>query len=131
MGWCAARIKLTLLCFNDNKGFNMFIRSVVFFMVILLVSCATEKPVNGFDSACLIFKEATTKNLNPEELGIYIAEELEKLGGQFASKEVNEVFHALFNVAPEERYGLFKQSAEYTLKRDWDCDAIKSLYQAR
>lgn len=89
-----------------------------------------ESPTNsnGFDSACLIFKEASKKNLNPEELGNYIATELDNMDEQVASKDVKEVYHALFNVNPGQRYSLFKQSAETTLKRSWDCPAMKDLY---
>ena len=109
----------------------MFTRSITLTAIIFLMSCSmgtSPKSTNGFDSACQIFKEASTKNLNPEELGNYIATELENMGDQLASKEVKEVYHALFNVNPTQRYSLFKQSAEITLKRNWDCQAMKDLY---
>ena len=41
---------------------------------------------------------------------------------QFSSKEVKELYHALFNANPNQQYDLFKQSAEITLKRKWDCE---------
>ena len=107
----------------------MFVKYIVFLAAIFIVSCSAEKPVNGFDSACLIFQEASTKNLNPEALGNYIAEELDKMATQAASEDVKDVYHALFNVAPEDRYGLFKESAESALKRKWDCDVMKKLYR--
>ena len=88
-----------------------------------------EKPTNGFDSACLIFQKAATKNLTPQELGNYIADEFDKMKVQMASEDVKEVYHALFNVEPTKRYGLFKESAEITLNRSWDCEAMKDLYQ--
>jgi len=62
-------------------------------------------------------------------LGNYIAGEIDKIGAQTASDDVKEVYHARFNVAPEDRYGLFKESAESALKRKWNCDVMKKMYQ--
>lgn len=110
----------------------MFVRNTTLFTIVFLMSCSmteNEKATNGFDSACLIFQEAATKNLDPVELGDYIAAELDKMEEQLASEEVKVVYHALFNVEPAKRYGLFKESAEITLNRSWNCNAIKELYQ--
>jgi len=109
----------------------MFTKGITLSAIIFLISCSMGTSLdstNGFDSACQIFKEASTKKLNPEELGNYIASELDNMGKQFASKEVKEVYHALFNVSPSQRYKLFKESAETTLKRNWNCQAMKDLY---
>jgi len=107
----------------------MFFKSITLFTMIFIISCSMQKSTNGFDSACLIFQEASTKNLNPEKLGSYISGELDKMDAQPASEDVKEVYHALFNVDPTERYGLFKESAERFLERNWDCSAMKELYQ--
>lgn len=110
----------------------MYLRSITLFTIIFLMSCSMgdkEKNLNGFDSACLIFQEAATKNLDPEALGNYIAMELDNMDEQPASKDVKAVYHALFNVDPAKRYDLFKESAEITLNRSWDCNAMKELYR--
>ncbi len=107
----------------------MFARTILFFMVIFLISCSIEKTTNGFDSACLIFQEASKKNLSPEDLGSYIAGELDKMEKQPSSEDVKEVYHALFNVDPANRYELFKESAEAALKRNWNCQIMKKLYR--
>lgn len=98
-------------------------------MVIFLASCSMKKTENGFDTTCLIFENAATESMSPEELGNYIAGELEGMGDQPALKDVKEVYHALFNVDPAERYSLFKESAESTLKRNWNCEAMRKLYR--
>lgn len=88
-----------------------------------------KKATNGFDSACSIFQKAATMKLNPQELGDYITTELDNMEVDVASDDVKEVYHALFNVDPTKRYELFKESAETTLNRSWDCDAMKALYK--
>jgi len=111
---------------------DMFYRSFTVFMLIFLISCSASKPKNGFDSICYIFEKASTKKLNPEELGRYIATELDTvIEGRPVSQDIKEVYYALFNVNPVERYGLFKESAESALKRRWDCEAMKAQYHEK
>ncbi len=101
-------------------------------VVLILASCRNEqyKSVdNGFDAACLIFQEAGTKNLDPVALGIYIAKKLDEMPEIKAANDVRATYHALFNADPAIRYDLFKQSAEISLKRNWDCSAVKQIYQ--
>jgi len=66
--------------------------------------------------------------LSPVELGIKISNELNKLDDQFALKDVKKLYKALFEVDPAMRYAVFKEAAEYKLKRKWDCDGIKAVY---
>ena len=68
--------------------------------------------------------------MSPEELGQFIADRLNNMPNQKAKIEVIEVYHALFNVDPAVRYQLFKESAEMTLGREWDCPAVKALYRS-
>ena len=110
----------------------MYLRNIVLATIIFLTSCSMGNEAsapNGFDSACLIFQQAAKKNLAPVEIGNYIAVELDNMDEQPASEDVKAVYHALFNVDPAKRYALFKESAEITLDRSWDCDAMKALYQ--
>ena len=69
----------------------MFRIKPILFTIILLMSCTTtEKGAasNGFDSACLIFQKAAAMHLNPQELGNYIAEELDNMKPQIASNHI-------------------------------------------
>jgi hypothetical protein len=108
------------------------IRIIRLFPFIFLVSCIathTQTVSNGFDAACNIFEEAGTKNLSPIELGAFIGSRLEDMSDLPGKEEVKSVYHSLFNVDPSKRYMLFKESAEISLKHDWDCAAMKEIYQ--
>lgn len=110
----------------------MYFKTPVLLTTLFLISCSINtniKTKNGFDTACLIFQHASTMKLSPQELGNYIANAINKMEHQKASDDVKQVYHALFNVSPNERYALFKESAEITLKRNWDCDAMKKMYK--
>lgn len=67
--------------------------------------------------------------LTPKDLGEAIANMINEMEHQKASEDVKQVYHALFNVSPNERYALFKESAEITLKRDWECKTMKKMYK--
>ncbi len=110
----------------------MFFKTPALLTTIFLISCSINtniKAKNGFDSACLIYQKASTMKLSPQELGDYIADNLNKLEHQKALEDVKNVYHALFNVSPKDRYALFKESAEITLKRSWDCNIMKKMYK--
>ncbi len=115
-----------------SRESKFMIRIIRFFPLIFLVSCITthtQMVSNGFDAACNIFEEAGTKNLSPIELGAFIDSRLNDMSDLPGKEEVKSVYHALFNVDPAERYLLFKESAEISLKHDWDCAAMKAIYQ--
>jgi len=110
----------------------MVFKNPILLSTIFLISCGINtniKTKNGFDSACLIFQKASTMKLKPQELGVHIEGELNKLKHQKALEDVKKVYHALFNVSPNERYTLFKESADITLKRSWDCNIMKEMYK--
>lgn len=110
----------------------MTIKILTLVATIILSPCGlseTVKLTNGFDAACLIFYEAEELDLSPQELGIHISTQLEKITDANGGKEVLSVYHAVFNISPRHRYNLFKESAETMLKRNWDCNSIKTLYE--
>ena len=94
---------------------------------MLLISAPTLfKPKAGFDEMCIIFTEATNRNISGQKLSEYIDENVRK---RINSIDAIEVYSIILQVDPKERYALFKQSAEYSLKREWDCSAIEKLLQ--
>jgi len=44
-----------------------------------------------------------------------------------SDKDAVTTHSIIFQVSPDERYKIFKESAEYSLKRKWECAAIKEL----
>lgn len=104
------------------------------FISLSTIPCshASDTPdVNGFDTACDIFKQASQKNLSPEELGQYIGDRLKSMPEQKAKQDAIDTYDVLFQATPALRYQLFKESAEYSLKRKWHCEAIKKIYDMK
>jgi hypothetical protein len=118
-----------------QERFTVFFRSLTLFtqfiLVSILASCSADKgneSNNGFDAACVIVKEALSKNLTPDELVSYVADKLNSLDVKSSHHEVVALYHALFNADPDTRYNLFRESAEAALSRRWECDSIKQFY---
>ena len=94
--------------------------------VLLISAPALFKPKAGFDEMCDIFTEATRRNISGQLLSEYIDNNVKK---RINSIDAITVYSIILQVEPKERYALFKQSAEYSLKREWDCPAIEQLLQ--
>lgn len=103
----------------------MLKQKLIFLLLILSfsnISCANNEM--GFDEICRIYTEAVNSSMKKEQLSDYIFSNVQK---RVKVKDALEVHDMIFQVAPEERYKIFKQSAELSLKRSWDCQAINEL----
>ncbi len=78
----------------------------------------------GFDEICRIYTEAVNSSMKKEQLSDYIFKNVQSRINVKGALEVHDI---IFQVEPEKRYKLFKQSAELSLKRKWDCPAVKLL----
>ncbi len=80
----------------------------------------------GFDEICRIYTEAVNSSMKNEQLSDYIFKNIQK---RVNNKDALDVHDMIFQLAPAERYKIFKQSAEMSLKRNWDCPAVKQLLE--
>ena len=86
------------------------------------IAFANEKL--GFDEICRIYTEAVNSSMKKEQLSDYI---FNNVKNRVNVQDALDVHDAIFQLAPAERYGIFKQSAEMSLKRNWDCPAVEAL----
>jgi len=112
---------------TGRKG--MFFRKLIQAILICAYSlCAhaaeSTNNVSGFDTICQIYTEAVNSSMTKEQLSHYIFNNVES---RVKSTDALEAHTAVFNLEPARRYSIFKQSAEYSLKKKWDCEAVKKL----
>jgi len=88
-----------------------------------LGSCSSSHN-NGFDEVCLIFQEAKGLHKPLNETLSYITDNINK---RVKQGDAHEAFNALVNAMPSERYSLFKQTAEASLKHAWDCPDMNAI----
>lgn len=98
------------------------------FLTILLLStysltCYSENEA-GFDEICRIYTEAHNSNMSINVLSSYIFNNIKK---RVSSNDALEAHDVVMNTDSITRYTLFKGSAEYTLKRPWDCLPMKAV----
>jgi len=46
---------------------------------------------------------------------------------RITEKDALQAYSAIFQLDADTRYDIFKKSAEYSTKREWNCDSMKKL----
>ena len=94
--------------------------------ISLLVSCldAAHADQEGFDAICKIYTEVLNSKMGAREGSQYIYNNIIKRVHDNDALNAHDLLHM---VPPEKRYSIFKDSAENSLKRNWDCVAMKKL----
>ncbi len=100
--------------------------TIIFIVLFFFANSAVSSKIHDFDVICQIFTEAQNSSFNKEQLNRYIEENVKD---RIRSKDVKDAYYSIFHLVPEKRYAIFKQAAELTLKREWDCQAAKKLIQ--
>lgn len=95
--------------------------TIIFIWTCSIVAFASDQ---GFDEICRIYTEAQNSSMQKEQLSSYIFDNVKK---RVNNKDALDAHDVVFLADPKERYSLFKQSAELSLKRSWDCPAVKAL----
>ena len=67
---------------------------------------------------------AKNTGFDKEKRSAYIQENIKN---RTSSKELRDTYNIIFNVSPNERYSIFKKSAEQATKKLWDCPAAKEF----
>ena len=108
----------------------MFYRSIITLSLIFITSCSSQYDSvdNGFDKICLIyddvFNDPSLKDKSPLDKYDLIHVLIKK---HVFDVDAITAFVIVAQANPDDKYSLFKQSAEYSLKREWECELIKGL----
>lgn len=105
----------------------MLIRQLLIFIIFCTFSI-TAFAINNtdFDEICTIYTEAINSSMPKEQLSQYI---FDNVAIRVNNIDALEAHGSVFHLDPTERYSIFKQAAEMSLKRSWDCAAIKALME--
>ena len=98
-----------------------------FILCVLLISVSVHSystEHDGFDEICKIYTEALNSSLSQSEQGLYIFDNISK---RVTNTDALMTHSAIPNLDPNQRYGVFKEAAEYSLKHNWDCAAKNTL----
>lgn len=102
----------------------MFTRLLIAF-TLLASSCVTAAD-NDFDKVCnyfqqldsLIAKKAMSNSQKADYISKHVNEELK------ASSPAREAWEVIVYAVPEERYDIYKSTAEEILGKTWRCDSM-------
>ena len=82
----------------------------------------------GFGEVCKIYTEARNSNMDVQAASAYVVENVSK---RVESKEALQAHEAVMHVMADQRYILFKGSAEHILKMPWECAAMQSMMEMK
>lgn len=92
------------------------------FTIILIPAISVAE--TSFDEICKIYTEAKNSSMTKKDLNNYI---FENVKNRVNSKDALEAHSAVFNLGIDKRFKIFKESAEYSLKRKWECAAVEEF----
>ena len=102
----------------DRKKSILIILSFLFSMGVI------QAQESGFDEVCRIYTEAKNSSLTKQQLSDYLNDNVAK---RVSDKDALALHDVIPQVSPSERYKIFKESVEMSLKTTWDCAAMKAL----
>lgn len=80
---------------------------------------------NVYSIFCELVTEAMTLKSNTKSQHEYIVKNLnEKVG----SKDIKDAYDVVFQVAPDKRYNVFKESIEEVVGTSWECSGLKVYF---
>ena len=77
-----------------------------------------------FRTICAIFTEAKNSSFTNEQLNAYIESNVKS---RVSNEDALKAYTLMFHVDLEERYPIFKKSAEYSTGKEWNCSAMKQI----
>ena len=99
-------------------------KSILIVIIFLFSMGFIQAQETSFDEICRIYTEAKNSSLTKQQLSDYLNDNVSKR----VSEEDALTLHSIIpQVSPSERYKIFKESVEMSLKRKWDCAAMKAL----
>lgn len=99
-------------------------KSVLVLIFVLTHAGNIQANEAGFNEICQIYTEAKNSSMAKDQLNNYINDNVAK---RISEKDAIITHSIIYQVTPAERYKIFKESAEHSLKRKWDCPAMKAL----
>ena len=111
-----------------NEKVNKYFYSVVFFLLYFALSFSSHAKSEDFDKVCSYFQEleklVNVNTMTHLQHNDYI---LGKLNNIPPASNARVAWEAIASAIPEQRYELYKSSAESVLNQKWQCSAMERL----
>lgn len=102
------------------------ILAAILALVIPHSMTAYSSAMEDFDALCNLIDETLEMSLSAEKKITYVNDNLQQ---RINSKDVKEAFISLQYLDPAERYSVFKQAAEATIDKQWECAPMKIFFE--
>lgn len=99
-------------------------KSILIILSFLFSIGTIQAQETGFDEICRIYTEAKNSSLTKQQLSNYLNDNVSK---RVSDKDALDLHNVIPQVSPSDRYKIFKESVEMSLKKQWDCAAMKAI----
>ncbi len=107
-------------------------RTIQALLITLMVSVfstfANADERQEFNEICRIYTEINNSNMSKDVASKYVMANVKE---RVSSKDALIAHEAIMQAMPDQRYQLFKQSAEWKTGSTWDCYAMEHLLGTR
>jgi hypothetical protein len=113
----------------DRRGSSYIISRIMqaillTLMVSVFSTFAIADERQEFNEICRIYTEINNSNMSKDVASKYV---IANVKARVSSKDALIAHEAIMQAMPDQRYKLFKQSAEWKIGSSWSCDAMEHL----
>lgn len=99
----------------------------VFFILMSQNTLANNVGDNRvYSTFCKLVTEAMTLRSDAKRRHEYIVKHFDEKVG---SKDIKDAYDVVFQVAPDKRYSVFKESIEEDIGGEWECSGLKEYFE--
>ena len=96
------------------------------FLLSITFNAFSASDIKNYNAMCDLFQDAMKLDLKPQARLNYINKHFDS---KVDAKDVQEAYDLIFQVSPNQRYQVFKQSVESSTAQTWTCPALKDFFK--
>ena len=111
------------------KTIHLLMAVIIFYAGPVFSGGMDLESASDYDQVCEYFDqlqdEISTKTLTPKQRGQFISDRVNKHLGELS--HARELWEVIRYAVPEERYEMFKVTAEEQTGKAWECESMRRL----
>ena len=106
---------------------SMIIKKTFLFTFLFCISlnAFSASDIKNYNSMCDLIQDVMKLDIKPQARLNYINKHFNSRVG---AKDVKEAYDLIFQISPNQRYQVFKQSVESATNQTWTCPALNDFF---
>lgn len=103
-------------------------RIILMLVLLTVLKTASAGDQEAFNEICRIYTETKNSSMDIQTASQYVFDNISK---RVKSKNALITHEAVMEAMHDQRYIIFKESAEHYIKSSWNCKAMKDLMEVK